>query len=384
MQHRRQRILPVSAVALLALLAGCTSAERVSFPSAVPQPPAPSSTASSADADAERFELAGPPQSIITGLRTPWSIVALPAGVDELGSVLVSERDTGRVLELTTGGELRLVGTISSTAAFGEGGLLGLAALDEGTPLLFAYVSTADDNRIVRFELQGSPGSYELGDSDVLVSGIPRDRTHNGGRLAIGPDGMLYASTGDAQRTELAQQRDSLAGKILRMTPEGSVPEDNPFDSLVWSYGHRNPQGLAFDPDGRLWASEFGQNTWDELNLIERGGNYGWPVVEGIADREGYIDPVQQWSPSDASPSGLGIVGRTLFMASLRGQTLWLIDVDDPESSSAQLVGELGRLRDAVASPDGRLLVATSNTDQNGSPREGDDRVVAIELAPRG
>ena len=381
---RSHTLVLATGVALVALVA-CAADAPAPLPSGIVgnETPSHSPLTPDAGADERRYSLAGDPQPLITGLRTPWSIVALPAGINEVGSLLVSERDTGRVLERTNSGELRLVGTISSTAPFGEGGLLGLAARDEGTPQLFAYVSTAEDNRIVRFELLGGPGEYELGDSTVLVSGIPRDRTHNGGRLLFGPDGMLYATTGDAQRTELSQDRDSLAGKILRMTADGEVPDDNPFDSLVWSYGHRNPQGIAFDPDGRLWASEFGQNTWDELNLIERGGNYGWPVVEGIAGREGFIDPVQQWSPGEASPSGLGIVGRTLFMASLRGQRLWVIDVDEPGTSTAQLVERLGRLRDAVASPDGRLLIATSNTDQNGAPRDGDDRVVAIELEPR-
>lgn len=382
MRTSRTFLSSAAVISTLCLLAGCAG----SIPAPTPIDSAPSSSSpqpSRSDTESFRYELSGEPQTVVSGLRTPWSIVALPAGIDEVGSLLVSERDTGRIREVTSENEVRVIGTVASAAAFGEGGLLGLAARDEGTPQLFAYVSTSDDNRIVRYELLGEPGTYTLGDAEVLVSGIPRDRTHNGGRLLFGPDGMLYATTGDAQRAELAQQRDSLAGKILRMTPDGEVPDDNPFDSLVWSYGHRNPQGIAFDPDGRLWASEFGQNTWDELNLIEPGGNYGWPVVEGIAEQEGFVDPVQQWRPSEASPSGLGIAGRTLFMASLRGQRLWVIDVDNPGRSTARFVGELGRLRDAVATSDGRLLIATSNTDQNGSPREGDDRVVSVELIPR-
>jgi len=382
MRTSRTFLASAAVISTLCLLAGCAG----SIPAPTPSDSAPSSPSpppSSSDTESFRYELSGEPRTVVSGLRTPWSIVALPAGIDEVGSLLVSERDTGRIREVTSENEVRVIGTVASAAAFGEGGLLGLAARDEGTPQLFAYVSTNDDNRIVRYELLGEPGTYTLGDAEVLVSGIPRDRTHNGGRLLFGPDGMLYATTGDAQRAELAQQRDSLAGKILRMTPDGEVPDDNPFDSLVWSYGHRNPQGIAFDPDGRLWASEFGQNTWDELNLIEPGGNYGWPVVEGIAEQEGFVDPVQQWRPSEASPSGLGIAGRTLFMASLRGQRLWVIDVDNPGRSTARFVDELGRLRDAVATSDGRLLIATSNTDQNGSPREGDDRVVSVELIPR-
>ena len=322
----------------------------------------------------------GQTAALATGLTTPWSIVPLPTG-----SILLSERDTGRVLERTADGTLRTVGTVAGVVPFGEGGLLGLAALDLGTPYLFAFHTAAEDNRIVRYELTGAPGSYGLGASEVLITGIPKARNHNGGRLAFGPDGMLYATTGDAQRVNLAQDQGSLAGKILRLTPEGAVPADNPFPgSYVYSLGHRNPQGIVFDEQGRLWASELGQNTWDELNRIEAGANYGWPVVEGIGGRPGFVDPVQQWPTSDASPSGLGIVGDTLFMASLRGQRLWAIDVDAPGTSTAYFVRELGRLRDAVAAPDGGLYLLTTNTDANGRPAPDDDRLLAVPLAPRG
>jgi len=322
----------------------------------------------------------GDTTALATGLTTPWSIVPLPTG-----STLLSERDTGRVVELTPDGALRVVGTVAGVVPFGEGGLLGLAARDVGTPYLYVFHTAAQDNRIVRYELTGAPGSYGLGASEVLITGIPKARNHNGGRLAFGPDGMLYASTGDAQQVNLAQDRGSLAGKILRMTPEGDVPADNPFPgSYVYSLGHRNPQGIVFDREGRLWASELGQNTWDELNRIEAGANYGWPVVEGIGGRPGFVDPVQQWPTSEASPSGLGIVGDTLFMVALRGQRLWAIDVDAPGTSTAYFVRELGRLRDAVAAPDGGLYLITTNTDVNGRPGPDDDRLLAVPLAPRG
>ncbi|MDX2025091.1 PQQ-dependent sugar dehydrogenase, partial [Microcella sp.] len=266
----------------------------------------------------------------------------------------------------------------------GEGGLLGIAARDTGTPYLYAYFTAARDNRIVRIEVTGAPGSYELGELEVLLTGIPKARTHNGGRLAFGPDGMLYATAGDARFVDEAQNLRSLAGKILRMTPEGEVPADNPFPgSYVYSYGHRNPQGLVFDSTGQLWASELGQNTWDELNRIDAGANYGWPLIEGIGGQAGFIDPVQQWPTSAASPSGLGIVGDTLFMASLRGKRLWAIDIADPSVSTAYFVGELGRIRDSVAGPDGTLLLLTSNTDVNGIPGPTDDRLLQVTLAPR-
>lgn len=376
-------ILWITVITAASLLLGGCAAPPTSIDELLPDEPTPSVDAGAPGPTATAtvpLIPAGDATPLATGLTTPWSVVPLATG-----STLVSERDTGRVLELTPEGTLRTVGTVDGVVPFGEGGLLGLAALDLGTPYLYAFHTAAEDNRIVRYELTGAPGTYGLGASEVLIAGIPKARNHNGGRLAVGPDGMLYATTGDAQRVALAQDQRSLAGKILRLTPEGAVPADNPFPgSYVYSLGHRNPQGIAFDADGRLWASELGQNTWDELNRIEAGANYGWPVVEGIGGRPGYVDPVQQWPTSEASPSGLGIVGQTLFMASLRGQRLWVIDVDAPGASTAYFVRELGRLRDAVAAPDGGLYLLTTNTDANGRPGPADDRLLIVPLVPRG
>lgn len=375
----------VLTIAMVVALGGCVGAPNVErTPTGVggerPQPTAEQPQADVADAGLGEVAPTGELAVLVTGLRAPWSIVPLPTG-----SILVSERDTARVLELSPDGAVREVGVVDGVVPGGEGGLLGLAARDTGTPYLYAYFTAASDNRIVRMPLTGAPGSYSLGAAEVLVAGIPKARTHNGGRLAFGPDGMLYATTGDALQTGLAQDSGSLAGKILRLTADGAVPADNPFSgSYVYSLGHRNPQGLAFDRTGQLWAAEFGQNTWDELNRIEPGANYGWPTVEGIGGRPGFVDPVQQWATSEASPSGLGIVGDTLFLASLRGQRVWAVDIDDPGVSTAFFVSELGRIRDAVASGDGGLFVVTSNTDGRGSPRADDDQLLAVTLAPRG
>lgn len=372
LRRRAAAVLLVAAVSLT----GCVS------PSAIPEAVAPSSTAPTAaptDDPAGALRPTDALETLATALQTPWSVIPLATG-----STLISERDTARVLEITAGGDARLVGIVPGVVPGGEGGLLGIAARDTGTPYLYAYFTAARDNRIVRIEVTGAPGSYELGAVEELLAGIPKARTHNGGRLAFGPDGMLYATTGDAQQTDRAQDLGSLAGKILRMTPEGAIPDDNPFPgSYVYSYGHRNPQGLAFDRTGQLWASELGQNTWDELNRIEGGANYGWPIIEGVGGQAGYIDPLQQWPTSEASPSGLGIVGDTLFMASLRGERLWAIDTAEPGMSTAYFVGELGRLRDAVAGPDGTLLLLTSNTGGRGSAGPTDDRLLQITLAPR-
>lgn len=191
---------------------------------------------------------------------------------------------------------------------------------------------------------------------------------------------MLFVTVGDAGNREDAQDRDSLSGKILRLTPDGNVPADNPFaDSPVYSFGHRNPQGLAWDGDGTMYAAEFGQNRWDELNVIEPGRNYGWPLVEGIADDDRFVDPIQQWSPVDASPSGMTVADGSIWIANLRGKRLREVPLDDTSSSRQHLVGEYSRLRDVVVAPDGSLWVLTNNTDGRGDPGPDDDRVLRLD-----
>ena len=295
------------------------------------------------------------------------------------GVPLVSERNSGRILELAADGTARSIGTVDGVAARGEAGLLGLAVGGGGD--LFVYSTAGDGNRVQRFPVTGTRGSLSLGQPRTLLDGIPAAGNHDGGRIAFGPDGMLYVTTGDAGRRDDAQDRDALAGKILRMTPEGTVPAGNPFPgSLVYSYGHRNPQGIAWADDGTMFATEFGQNTWDELNIITAGANYGWPRVEGIADRDGFVDPVQQWQPGSASPSGMAHAGGTLFIANLRGQVLRSVSVSDPSTSTEHFGREFGRLRDVTVAPDGKLWVVTNNTDGRGSPRQGDDRILAVPL----
>ncbi|MFJ6001711.1 PQQ-dependent sugar dehydrogenase [Arthrobacter sp. NPDC092385] len=312
-------------------------------------------------------------QDIATGLALPWSMAFRD------GTLLISERDTARIFELDDAGNRREVGTVEGVRPGGEGGLLGLAVDDQDR--LYAYSTGTDGNRIQRLTLDGAPGSLVLGDAETLVDELPSNSIHNGGRIAFGPDGMLYAGVGDAGDPGRAQDLDSLAGKILRMTPDGEVPADNPYPgSLVFSHGHRNVQGLAWAADGTLFASEFGQNTWDELNVIEAGRNYGWPVVEGIAGEEGFVDPVQQWSPSEASPSGITVVDGTVFIANLRGERLRAVPVGDPTAGTDYLVGEYGRLRAVIEAPDGRLWVLTNNTSGRGEPQPGDDRIVSIEV----
>ena len=311
-----------------------------------------------------------------TGLQAPWSVAFLPDG-----SALVSERDSALVKLLDGQGAMTEVGHIPDVVPVGEGGLLGLAISPDfaSDQLVYAYRSApGGENQIVRMTFDGAA----LGPPELVLDGIASNTTHNGGRIHFGPDGMLYAGVGDAGNPQTAQDPSSLSGKILRMMPDGSVPADNPFDNLVWSYGHRNVQGFGWTDDGTMWASEFGQDTWDELNLIEPGSNYGWPVVEGQAGQDGLVDPVAQWNPDDASPSGVAVVDGQVYLAGLKGQRLW--QVPDPGAGSslepvAWFQGEYGRLRDVVEAPDGNLWVVTNNTDGRGSPRDGDDRILIVQ-----
>lgn len=328
----------------------------------------------------------GEPRAIVSDLDAPWSIVRLTSG-----STLISERDTGKILELTGDGSVRDVGTVAGVQPGGEAGLLGLVVLAGDPSHLYAYFTAADDNRLVRMPLTGDAGSYAIGDLEVILDGIPKAGNHNGGRIAFGPDGMLYATAGDAANNDNSQDPNSLGGKILRMKPDGGMPPDNPFPgSLVYSLGHRNPQGVTWTSDGTMWASEFGQNTWDELNIIVPGGNYGWPEVEGEGGTPEYIDPVLTWVPSDASPSGLTAIGDTLFMANLRGQRLSVIHPNDIDGDAATAearttdyyVGEFGRIRDVAPGPEGSLWFMTNNTDGRGSAAPDDDKIYEVGIGP--
>jgi glucose/arabinose dehydrogenase len=319
---------------------------------------------------------ASPPdvEIVATGLDAPWSIAFHD------GTALVSERDAARVVEIADDGGVREVGRIDGVRTGGEGGLLGLA-VHEGR--LYTYFTAEGggepENRIERRDLLGEPGALAFGEPEDVFAGIPAAGNHNGGRIAFGPDGMLYVTTGDAGDRDSAQDGESLGGKILRLTPDGEVPDDNPFEgSPVFSLGHRNPQGVGWDADGTMYASEFGQDTWDELNVIEAGGDYGWPEVEGIAERDGFTDPVQQWAPSEASPSGLVVTGDAILIANLRGERLRVVPVDDHGTASEWFVGEYGRIRDVAVAPDGAVWMLTNNTDGRGGPREGDDRILRL------
>ncbi|MYM70213.1 PQQ-dependent sugar dehydrogenase [Pseudoduganella sp. FT55W] len=312
------------------------------------------------------------PLVVATGLQAPWSIAFHGT------TPLISERGTARILAVSDNGSTSSIATIAGVNGSSEGGLLGIAVRDG---YLYAYFTAGAENRIERYPLTGSGTSARLGAAQLLLGGIPSRSNHNGGRLAFGPDGMLYASTGDAGVGSRSQDLNSLAGKILRMTPDGKVPSNNPFSgSYVYSYGHRNVQGIAWAADGSMYASEFGENTWDELNLIKAGGNYGWPEVEGKANNAKYIDPLQQWPTSEASPSGIAISGGNLYIANLRGERLRKIPLSATGTSTEFYVKEFGRLRDVVAAPGNRLYLLTNNTDGRGAPKPNDDRLLDLPL----
>ncbi|MEJ1089196.1 PQQ-dependent sugar dehydrogenase [Microbacterium sp. Mu-80] len=344
-------------------LAACTQAEA---------PP------TSAPADSPSSTTDAEPITLAQDLDAPWSV--LPLG----GGALISQRDDGRIVELIPGGQQREAGVVPDVVSGGESGLHGLALHEaDGVRWLYAYHGAEDDNRVVRMPLTGDAGdvSLDLARLEVVVDGIPRASNHNGGRIAFGPDGMLYIATGDAGLRDQARDPDALAGKILRVTPEGADAPGNPFDSAVYSLGHRNVQGLAWDSRGTLWASEFGQNTWDELNRIEPGGDYGWPDHEGMAGASDAIDPMAVWSPAEASPSGIAMIDDVVYVASLRGERLWLFDTADSDAEPwAVYTDTFGRLRDVVPGPDGSFWVLTNNTDGRGSPGPSDDRLLQLTL----
>ncbi|MEU4344307.1 PQQ-dependent sugar dehydrogenase [Nocardia sp. NPDC023852] len=355
----------IAALVVVGAVAACAG-DTTPAPTHLPSSAGVGTTAASTPAGRPDLDAA---EEVAGYVDVPWGLAFLPGG-----SALVAERNTGRILRLAPGLAPEQVYQLPGVAARGEGGLLGLAVPPDYAEkrYVYAYFTADTDNRIVRFRLDGPP--------EVLVTGIAKAGNHDGGRIAFGPDGMLYAGTGDAGQRARSQDPASLNGKILRMTPEGRAAPGNPTPgSPVYSRGHRNVQGLAWDRSGRLFTSEFGQDRFDEINLIEPGRNYGWPAVEGAAgvDR-GYTDPLVTWATAEASPSGIAIAGDTLYVAALRGRRLWTVPLQDGGLGEprAELRDRYGRLRTVAVAPDGALWLTTSNTDGRGEVGSGDDRVL--------
>ena len=369
---------------LVPLLAACSDEDPAVLPPTVPPSSSAPPTGSDAPATPSEYPTTAPAVSVArtvaTRLEIPWGIAFLPDG-----SALVAERDRADIRRVATDGTTSRVGTVDGVEALGEGGLLGLvvppAELTGGAVTVYAYFTAADDNRIVRMAYDNG----RLGRPSTVLTGIPRAGNHDGGRMVVGPDDKLWIGTGEAGNPPLAQQLDSLGGKILRLNLDGSVPADNPFrGSPVWSLGHRNVQGLAFDSRGQLWATEFGQNTWDELNRIQRGKNFGWPAVEGMGTDGGrYVEPFIVWSTDEASPSGLAIVDDVAYVAGLRGQRLWQVPLGDADAAAGRFTEEYGRLRTVLQAPSGALWVSTSNLDgrlRGRDPAPDDDKILELRL----
>lgn len=316
-------------------------------------------------------------------LEIPWALAFLPDG-----RILLTERP-GRLRLIEARGELRSqpVATLNQVKPIGEGGLLGLAIhpnflSNQLIYLYYTYSNTGSDtlNRVARFKFADD----QLTDEKIIVDGIPGAANHNGGRIKFDPGGLLYITTGDAQEPSRAQDKNSLAGKILRVTDEGKPAPDNPFGSLIYSYGHRNPQGLAWDKENRLWAVEHGRSGvlsgLDELNLIEAGKNYGWPTIQGDESQVGLEKPKLHSGADTWAPSGLAYWENSLYFGGLRGQAFYEVPLTEEKLVLKEhFKKEFGRLRDAVLGPDNLLYVTTSNRDGRGLPQADDDKIIKID-----
>jgi glucose/arabinose dehydrogenase len=315
---------------------------------------------------------------LASSLEIPWSLDILPDG-----RMLVTERPGRvRVIDPEAGLLPEPVLEVEEVRHQGEGGLLGLAvhpefASNQQVYLYYTYEHGPDlANKVVSYIFTNNT----LSRPKIILDRIPGARTHNGGRIKFGLDAMLYITTGDAQVPEAAQDLASLAGKILRVQDDGSIPADNPFEnSPIYSYGHRNPQGLTWDGEGKLWATEHGPRGHDEINLIESGRNYGWPIIQGDEEVSPMVAPVLHSGEDTWAPSGAAVVDGAMYFGGLRGRSLYRFNLDrDNPVIVPHLQNRFGRLRDVVAGPEGLLYVLTSNRDGRGIPTAEDDLVLAV------
>ncbi len=314
-------------------------------------------------------------------LSVPWGMAFLPTK-----NVLISQRDAGTIVRVTPSGTKKTIGkvagVVSNGSSGGEAGLLGLALSPSYAKdgWLYAYVSTRSDNRVVRMQYH----SGVMGASHVILKGIPKGLHHNGGGLAFSNYGMLYISTGDAGDSSRARNKSSLGGKILRVWPDGAIPASNPFKgSAIWSYGHRNVEGLAFDSANRLWATEFGEHAYDELNLIVKGHNYGWPNTEGKTTNPRYTSPKVVWATSAGGPSSIAIRNGVAWIGALTGKRLYRVALNGTTAGkpTSYFIGTYGRIRSVHVAPGGYLLIGTSNRDGRGNPSSADDRLLRLSVS---
>ncbi|MFY1691143.1 PQQ-dependent sugar dehydrogenase [Plantactinospora sp. WMMB782] len=327
----------------------------------------------------------GEPAEIAGGLDTPWGLTFLPDG-----SALVSQRISGDIVRVPAGGGTpQTVGAVPGVVASSEGGLLGIAASHgfAADRTVYASVSGARENAIVALRIADDFRSLRR--DRILLDGVQTADRHHGGRVVIGPDGNLWIGTGDAFEPANAADDSTLNGKILRIRPDGSIPRDNPSpDSPIYSSGHRNVQGIAFGSDGTAYGSELGHRTWDEVNVLRPGQDYGWPETEGVEGSTG-VPPIFTVHPDDASPSGVAYAAGSLWIGALGGQRLWQLPVAGNALTGdavAHFEGDYGRIRTVEVAPDGALWLVTSNTDRatwgGTDARPGDDRILRVEVRP--
>jgi glucose/arabinose dehydrogenase len=366
--------------AVLALTAACSFGPPE--PDVAGEPPnLPTPSVSAAPDSTE--DRAAAATVLAKGLEVPWGLAFLPDG-----AALVTERDTARILRVgpesdAEGLKVTEVQRLSEVEAGGDGGLLGIAVSPryEQDQTVFVYYSTAQDNRVAKLKLKGK--------LQPILTGIPRSLNDNGGQLGFGPDGYLYVTTGDGTSGVQAQNPKSLGGKILRITTTGKPAPGNPVKgSAVWSSGHRNVQGIAWDSGKRMYASESGQKTNGELNVIQKGKNYGWPKVDGNGSNARFTDPLASWPIEDSYCSGVAVLESMIATACLQGQRLWMVDVTGNGTllgrPQALLTGEYGRLRGLITAPDGSLWVTTSNQEEGGEPGPDDDRIIRLVFSDGG
>lgn len=318
-----------------------------------------------------------------TGLEVPWAIEFLPDG-----NLLVTERE-GLVRLVTKNGQLQAepVITISAVRQLSEGGLHGISlhpdfATNKYVYLYYTYGGSEGNtlNRVVRYTFSNNRFANE----EIIVDAIPGAPNHDGGRIKFGPDKFLYISTGDAQEPSLAQDTNSLAGKILRVKDDGTPAPSNPFNNRVYSYGHRNPQGITWDSAGQLWQTEHGpsgaETGNDEFNKIEIGKNYGWPEIRGTQTRAGMVAPILESGRSDTwAPAGLAFVNGKFYFAGLRGVALYEVSFEgNTPRLNSHFKNEYGRIREVITGPDNLLYITTSNRDGRGSPKQGDDKILRL------
>jgi glucose/arabinose dehydrogenase len=371
---------PIAALALaVGVLAGCSFGPPP--PDQSGQPPRLPTPSASPTGEGDDGQIAA--EVVAKGLAVPWGLAFLPDG-----TALATERDSGRILKIgpesgPNGLVVTPAQTLTGIATGGDGGLLGIAVSPDykTDQTVYLYYSTGKDNRIASLKLGGEP--------TPLVTGIPPGPSDNGGSLGFGPDGMLYATTGDAGTGSAAADPDSLAGKILRMSPAGKPAPGNPTaDSLVYASGLHNPEGLAWDQGKRLYVTDQGRSTWDEVDQIQPDRDYGWPAVEGIAHDPKYADPLVQLPPTEAGCAGLAANSGMLVAGCLTGTRLYLVQLTASGGTlgapQTLLDGAYGRLRTAVSAPDGSVWVTTSNKDGLGTPAPDDDRILRLVLAGSG